>query len=269
VYKPRVCPLYAAFIRESDHEAIVNPSTATMMESNLTSEHARILFPKVATAAAKVRAGILQSAFALAAKNDDSATPAEREGAESVIREMLAQCAPSTYTKGLRVDCIAELPSAQLWIDVGIVHPTAASKLTQSMSFARQQHLAERVARGNRANNALIRFASPPVKAYQTVKDKKYEGMVKAACIDARAGKRVRGPRLAACIMSHLGELSPRAILFFFFRCIYSESAKLTPTTCCSDFNLQAGPTPVVVCDQNKLQNLNEINTRTRTHKLL
>ena len=81
--------------------------------------------------------------------------------------------------------------SAQLLIDVGIVHPTAPSKLVQTLFFARQQFLAERVARGNRDNNAFTGFASPPVKTYQTVKDIKYKCMVDAG---ANAIKRARAP---------------------------------------------------------------------------
>ena len=82
---------------------------------------------------------------------------------------MIAECSPNL--KGLRVDCIVELLSAQLWIDVGIVHPTAPSKLTQTLSFAREQFIAERVARGNRDNNAFTGFASPlsrPTKRSRT-----------------------------------------------------------------------------------------------------
>ena len=49
----RLNRVYAAFIREAGHEAIVNPSTSTMMEGSLGDAHARLLFPKAPTAAAK------------------------------------------------------------------------------------------------------------------------------------------------------------------------------------------------------------------------
>ena len=123
---------------------------------------------------------------------------------------MIVEWSPNL--KGLRVDCIVELLSDQLWIDVGIVHPTAPSKLAQTLSFVRQQFIAERVARGNRDNNAFTGFASRPVKTYQMVKDAKYKCMVDVVVNDVKTGKRTRTPRMGPCILSHLGEMSPSAL---------------------------------------------------------
>ena len=204
----RLNRVFAAFSRESGCEVTVNPSTTTMMEGCMADAQARLLFPKTPSAAAKKNAQELSSALLAAAIVGGS--DAAKRHADATIRRLTSQC-PDSH-KGLRVDSIVELPSAQLWVDVGAVHPTAASRLDQSLNFARKQFIAERAARGSRANNALTGVASPPVLSYQTVKDRKYEAMALAASNDARAGKRARAPKMAPCILSHLSELSPTAI---------------------------------------------------------
>ena len=115
---------------------------------------------------------------------------AQREAAIEVIRAMVEGCSPSQ--KGLRVDCIAELAPALLWIDVGIVHPTARSKLLQSLSFVRQHDIAEKAAAGSPCNNAFMGKPTPPVHAYQSAKDTKYKAMVEEAAALVRGGKRAR-----------------------------------------------------------------------------
>lgn len=204
----RLNRVYAAFIREAGHEAIVNPSTSTMMEGSLGDAHARLLFPKAPTAAAKDKAEKL--ACALLASAIVGGSEAAKRQADATIRKLTSECSDSH--KGLRVDCIAELPRTQLWIDVGVVHPTAASKLTQTLNFTRKQFIAERAARGSRVNNALTGIPSPPVLTYQTVKERKYAAMALTASKDARAGKRARAPKMMPCILSHIGELSPTAL---------------------------------------------------------
>lgn len=123
---------------------------------------------------------------------------------------MVENCAKKH--EGLRVDCITELDSATMWIDVGVVHPTASSKLTQAMSFVRQHDIAEKAAGGSRCKHAFVGIPTPPVKAYQSMKEGKYSAMVEQAKRQVTKGRRARPPVLAACIFSHLGELSPVAI---------------------------------------------------------
>ena len=106
------------------------------------------------------------------------------------IREMTNAC--SAKQRVLRVDCIAELSKTPLWIDAGIIHPEARSKLAQSLAFVRQHDVAERA--GNRGNNAFIGKSSPPVQAYVVVncKDTKYKAMVEEAASQVGKGTRAR-----------------------------------------------------------------------------
>ena len=112
----------------------------------------------------------------------------------------------STKQRGLRVDYITELPKTPLWIDVGIIHPETRSKLAQSLAFVHQHDVEERV--GNRVNNAFMGKSSPPVQSYVSVKDTKYKAMVEETPSQVGKGTRQQAPVLAACIFSHLGELS-------------------------------------------------------------
>ena len=70
--------------------------------------------------------------------------------------------------------------------------------------------MAERA--GSRDNNAFIGKSSPPVQPYVSVKDAKYKAMVEEAASQVGKGTRQHAPVLAACIFSHLGELSSVAI---------------------------------------------------------
>ena len=110
------------------------------------------------------------------------------------------------------MDTIADLSTALLWIDVGVVHPTTRSKLPQSLSFVNQNDIAEKAARGSKVHHAFIGKPSPPVKTYQTVKETKYGPMLDQAKDQVTKGRRARAPVMAACIFSHLGEFSPVAL---------------------------------------------------------
>ena len=202
----RINRVFAKFIRKAGCEAIVNPSTRAMLGEHFDDAAARILFPRIPTEAAKKDAEVLKSAFHLA----ETTTGSAREAAQECIRRMVENCARKH--EGLRVDCIAELSNSLLWIDVGIVHPTARSKLAQTLSFVRQHDIAEKAAMGSRCRHAFVGKPTPPVKSYQTLKEGKYQAMVDQASQQVAKGRRVRAPVLAACIFSHLGELSPVAI---------------------------------------------------------
>jgi len=177
-----------------------------MVGDHVGDEVARILYPRVPSRAAKADALVMSEAFALAERT----TGDEKEGALEVIRTMVANCAKKH--EGLRVDCIADMSTAFLWIDVGVVHPTARSKLPQAVSWVRQHDIAEKAVRGSRYNNAFVGKPTPPVKTYQTLKEGKYSAMVEEAKCQVKKGRRARAPVLAACIFSHLGEFSPVAL---------------------------------------------------------
>ena len=202
----RINRVFAKFIRKAGCEAIVNPSTRAMLGEHFDDAAARILFPRIPTEAAKKDAEVLKSAFHLA----ETTTGSAREAAQECIRRMAENCARKH--EGLRVDCIAELSNSLLWIDVGIVHPTARSKLAQTLSFVRQHDIAEKAAMGSRCRHAFVGKPTPPVKSYQTLKEGKYQAMVDQASQQVAKGRRARAPVLTACIFSHLGELSPVAI---------------------------------------------------------
>ena len=80
----------------------------------------------------------------------------------------------------------------------------------QSLAFVRQHDVTERA--GNRVNNAFMGKSSPPVQSYVTVKDTKYKAMVEEATSQVGKDTLQHAPVLAACIFSHLGELSSVAI---------------------------------------------------------
>ena len=108
---------------------------------------------------------------------------------------------------------IATFPSDVLWIDVGVVHPTAKSHLPAASAFASRVHAAEAIAGSNMALNIMQGKSSPPVESYQTHKIKKYSQMLGAAKQQVRDGTRHTAPTFMACIMSHAGEISSNGFL--------------------------------------------------------
>ena len=116
----RINKVFGTFVCEAVAPSILNPSTRVMMGDNFSDEAARLLYPRAPTAAAKQRASVLQSAFHVAATSGEGPP---KETTVACIREMTNACSPKQ--RGLRVDCIAELPKTPLWIDVGIIHPRA------------------------------------------------------------------------------------------------------------------------------------------------
>jgi hypothetical protein len=133
-----------------------------------------------------------------------------RPAALATMERMAREC-PKDF-QGLRVDSILQAPDFLLWIDVGIVHTTARSSITQMLNFVRRLHAAEQAAGGNFAMNVLSGHVSPPILQYTRHKNAHYLPMVNAAATQVRQGKRAMAPSFAACIFSHLGEMSDMTI---------------------------------------------------------
>ena len=184
----------------------MNPSTDTALANQYGKEQAQILFPKRTTATSSQKATLMRKALREAVGADLSL----RQSAIECMRRLAAEC-PRDF-KGLRVDAIIQSSSFLLWIDVGIVHTTAKSRIDQVLKFVRRLHAAELAASGNFALNVLSGKVSPPLTQYGHVKDTKYGPMTLAATAQVKAGKRALPPRFRACIFSHLGEMSPVAI---------------------------------------------------------
>jgi hypothetical protein len=184
----------------------MNPSTDTALANQYGKQQAQILFPKKTTPTSSHKAELMRNAMRVAAGPD----LALRQPAIELMRRLAAEC-PRDF-QGLRVDAIIQSSTFLLWIDVGIVHTTAKSRLDPVLNFVRRLHAAELAAAGNFALNVLSGKVSPPLQQYAHVKDTKYAPMTLAATAQVRAGKRAMAPHFRACIFSHLGEMSPVTI---------------------------------------------------------
>ena len=133
----------------------------------------------------------------------------KRADAIEFIRRLAAEC-PKDY-KGLMVDTIIQSRTVLLWLDMGVVHPSARSRLDAVVRFVRRLHAAELAAGGISPGNVMSSLLSPPVAQYSTAKTCKYSPMVSAAAAQVKRGKRVLTPHFRPCIFSHLGEISDGA----------------------------------------------------------
>jgi hypothetical protein len=197
--------VYGDFGKEAYMEVQINPSTDTAL-ANEHGDKAKILFPKRTTPASRHKADQLRMAMRIAIGTNMSLRPQAME----MIRRIAAEC-PKGH-KGLRVDSIIQARSFLLWIDVGIVHTTAKSRIDAVVIFVRKLHAAEMLAGGDHTNNTMSGHVSNPVLQYERAKNAKYSPMVAAAVAQVRQGKRTLPPAFRPCIFSHLGEMSPTAI---------------------------------------------------------
>jgi hypothetical protein len=198
--------VYGDFGREAGMSAKINPSTDTAMLNVHGKQQARLLFPKRKTVTSAAKTAELRRAMAAAIGPNLALRPA----AIATIARMAREC-PKDF-QGLRVDCILQARNILLWIDVGIVHTTAKSSVQQMLKFVRRLYAAELAAAGNFAMNVLSGHVSPPVLQYGRHKDVHYKPMLDAAVVQVKQGKRAIAPVFAACIFSHLGEMSPTTI---------------------------------------------------------
>jgi hypothetical protein len=197
--------VYGDFGKEAQMEVQINPSTDTAL-ANEHGDKAKILFPKQTTPAARRKADQLRLAMQVAIGPNMSLRPQAME----TIRQIAAEC-PKGH-KGLRVDSIIQARSFLLWIDVGIVHTTAKSRIDAVVVFVRRLHAAEMLAGGDHTANTMSGHVSNPLMQYQRAKTAKYSPMTNAAAAQVRRGKRALPPVFRPCIFSHLGEMSPTAI---------------------------------------------------------
>ena len=202
----RINRVYCQFGKDAGCSVQMNPSTDNALANQFGKQQAQILFPKKTTPTSSIKAALMRSAMRDAVGPD----LALRQPAIECMRRLAAEC-PRDF-QGLRVDAIIQSSSFLLWIDVGIVHTTAKSRIDPVLKFVRRLHAAEKAAAGNFALNILSGKVSPPLQQYAHVKDTKYAPMTLAATAQVRAGKRAMPPRFRACIFSHLGEMSPVAI---------------------------------------------------------
>jgi hypothetical protein len=167
----------------------------------------RVLFPKRPSPERLKIAALLVKALRASYSDPD---PTIAAAAKVTVASILS----STPAKleGLRVDCIMQLRHSLLWIDVGIVHPTSASKLAAVKTFVTQLYNAEKVADGNHALNSLAQVSSPPVVTYGNVKKAKYFPLIEDTLTQVKNGQRAMAPTLVPCIFSHSGEMSPESL---------------------------------------------------------
>jgi hypothetical protein len=202
----RINKVYASFAREAGAEVHYNPSTDLMMGSQY-GDCARILFPKHPTPSRTLAASQLLAALHSASSSLDSAT---RLAGQARVVQIIAQCPKKQ--EGLRVDTIISLDSHLLWLDIGVVHPTAPSKLQAVATFLTRLDTAERIAGGNLALNTLSQTSSPTLVAYAKVKVIKYSPAVADATQQVLNGVRAAAPVFVPCIFSHSGEMSPESM---------------------------------------------------------
>jgi hypothetical protein len=202
----RINKVYAQFAREAGAEVNYNPSTNLML-GNQYGDAARMLFPKKSTPARIQAATALLKALKLYASSPD---PLVRAEAQKDIAAIMAQCPKNL--EGLRVDCIIRTRANLLWLDIGVVHPTAYSKLKAVIDFVLRLDTAEIAANGTPAASTLAGLSSPTVVAYHKVKVTRYSPLVADAAIQVKNGTRTSTPVFVPCIFSHSGEMSPESL---------------------------------------------------------
>ena len=117
--------VYNLFAKEAGATTVVNPSTDAMMMSKLGDARSRLLFPGNNAQAEEMR-NRLDTLTTILASQQTKDDIYRTRAAINTLLESVPNALAGLIDK---VDLIATFPSDVLWIDVGIVHPTASSYL--------------------------------------------------------------------------------------------------------------------------------------------
>ena len=92
------------------------------------------------------------------------------------------------------------MPVSELWVDFTSIHPTVMAYLQANHSWFLNELKAALASRTTGASNEFTLCASKAVKNAIKAKTTKYSLLT---------ARRSRAPEFEACVMSHLGEMSP------------------------------------------------------------
>jgi hypothetical protein len=128
------------------------------------------------------------------------------------LRGILAETPEDT--KGVRLDLeIVFSDNTAAWVDVAVVHPTAKTYLSNTLTWVKNQQRDRAVQeRGAKANNPANCDPSPAFTKAVKAKLKRYSTMVAIDNQQLKSRKRLTVPTLVAAVATHHGEFAPDLI---------------------------------------------------------
>jgi hypothetical protein len=195
----------ARFGREANCDVQVEPQTQDILDNKYTAAQCSTMFVRDPTTADKARATKVQRLVDRLHKSTSAATQADLR---RQIQEMVA-AAPGKLV-GLRLDVVLTSPdglTGPAFVDVGFIHPTAASYLSQQATFV-HDCLNARLAADPRASvNEMSDMNSHALGKSEHVKQARYASIVSLATA-LSASKKTPPPQFFAALITHSGELS-------------------------------------------------------------
>jgi hypothetical protein len=181
------------------------PPTAALLNGHYSTAACRSMFSKKATVKSRERGANLLSLFNLLETADPQDIPAYTASIDMLLSEDT-----DDNNGGLRLDGAMDTsPLAELWLDFTSIHPTATTYLQANHSWFLNELKAALASRNTGASNEFMLCASKAVENAIKAKTIKYSLLTAIGVSQYHAGRRSRAPEFEACVMSHLGEMSP------------------------------------------------------------
>jgi hypothetical protein len=199
----------AKFARETGAEAIVEPSTRTLLNDEFSEEEVRGLMPKTVTAASKVRTEEINTVLKALA-----ALPSQDPRVQPMLdRLKKALATMEVKTKGVRLDLEINFADGRtILCDFTGIHPTAKAAIKPLKTFVKALQLGEQAVSGVDLNNPMARTASPAVVQATKLKTARYALLIELLERQVQGRKRIGMPVLVPGVVTHLGELGPGMI---------------------------------------------------------
>ena len=139
----------------------------------------------------------------------ETAEPEDAQSYIASIDKLLSEDADDTNGE-LRLDCAMDTsPVSELWVDFTSIHPTVMTALQGNHTWFLNELKAALASRTTGASNEFMLCASKSVENAIKAKTIKYSLLTAIGVSQYHAGRRSRAPEFEACVMSHLGEMSP------------------------------------------------------------
>ena len=182
----------------------LEPSMPSTLLGEYTEDDCRLLFPRWPNAATNRLAE-----RSLEVHHELHALAVDDPKRQELIEEWASlkrRIDGNTCSRRLDVEITA--PDGDVaWVDVAGLHPTSSSYLAANVSFVRK--LTNVDGHPSEALRALENKPSPAIQSRARQKKDKFQVLNTIAELQVDTGKRMKRPVFLACIVSHLGELSP------------------------------------------------------------
>lgn len=198
---------------EAGLQVRVEPATYDLLLGEFSRADCRRIFPKAASKQYKEKFQAVLNALEVVSSPACVISADEKAAYVQTRIDALPLLKPSEL-KGLRIDAALENPvtGETKWIDVSVMHTTAASYVSTELKAVGERVNASNIAATFQVPDYLKVKPSPSLVKRDAEKTFKYSRLITVAQKQTKEKKRLQCPTFSPYIVSDFGDLSPAAI---------------------------------------------------------